>query len=281
MANSLVSTISALADIIKDEMKYKTVRDLANKKETLMTQFRRVGLKVGSKAADYHALRAPLLGSSQECTDITKDIIESTTSTTFSDNNCYVITNDNDTININEKTTINSNLTINSLNSINNTFNINKPTTINGNLTLTGYTNIYCFSDLTINGNLTLTTDTQLYVYNRSVNVLSKIDAQGASVNVLSKIDAQGASGITVGVGGNLKACTLKFSGEQNNNLAITYAPKVSTNVSINNIVSTTPNTKSNINVVKVDCSKGISYIGETLNALNGKAFVSSRPSIC
>jgi hypothetical protein len=268
MANSLVSTISALADIIKDEMQYKTVRDLANKKETLMTQFRRVGLKVGSKATDYRALRAPLLGSSQECTDITKDIIESTTSTTFSDNNCYVITNDNDTININEKTTINSNLTINSLNSINNTFNINKPTTINGNLTLTGYTIIYCFSDLTINGNLTLTTDTQLYVYN-------------GSVNVLSKIDAQGASGITVGGGGNLKAFTLKFSGEQYNNLAITYAPNKSTIVSINNIVSTTPNTKSNINVVKVDCNKGISYIGETLNALNGKSFVSSRPSIC
>jgi hypothetical protein len=60
MANCLVSTISALADIIKDEIQYKSIRDLTNKKETLMTQISRVGLKLGSKARDYDALRTPV-----------------------------------------------------------------------------------------------------------------------------------------------------------------------------------------------------------------------------
>ena len=60
MANCVVSTVSALADVIKDEMEYKTIRDLTKKKETLMTQISRVALKLGSKATDYEARRVPL-----------------------------------------------------------------------------------------------------------------------------------------------------------------------------------------------------------------------------
>lgn len=55
MANCVVSTISALADVMKDEMEYKTLRDLTKKKETLMTQIRRVALKFGGRVADYEA----------------------------------------------------------------------------------------------------------------------------------------------------------------------------------------------------------------------------------
>ena len=262
MANCLVSTISALADVIKDEMDYKALRDLTNKKETLMTQIGRVGLKLGGRLADYDARSVPLLGSSEECTDITKDIKSSTNSTTFSDNNCYVIKNDNENIII------------------------NNPTTINGNLTLAGSNGLFCYSDLTVNGNLTLTNDTQLYVYNtKKNNVLIK-----GSIKVRDQIDAQGASGITVGGGANLNAGTLKFSGELNNNLDINYLkkkknspspPPPTTSVNINNIDSTTPKSKSQINVVTVGCNKGTSYSGESLNALNGKNFVSSKPSIC
>ena len=60
MANCIVSTISALADVIEKEFQYKKYRALANKKETLMTQISRVGFNLGSKAADYQALTVPV-----------------------------------------------------------------------------------------------------------------------------------------------------------------------------------------------------------------------------
>jgi hypothetical protein len=257
MANCVVSTISALADVFKDELQYKTIRDLTKKKETLMTQIRRVGSKLLSKRDDYYARRVPLLGGAEECTDITKDIKSSTNSTTFSGKNCYVIKNDNENIIL------------------------NKPATINGNLTLAGSKGLFCYSDLTINGNLTLTNDTQLYVYiTQKNNVLIK-----GSIKVRGQIDAQGASGITVGGGANLNVCTLKFSGELNNNLGINYLKNKNSKTPITsviiNTIDTTPNSKSQINVVTVGCNKGTSYFGESLNALNGKSFVSSQPPSC
>ena len=74
MANFFVSTISALTDVIKDELQYKKIRDLTDKKETLMTQIGRVGLKLGSRLADYNATRIPRTISQIEqseptCTD--------------------------------------------------------------------------------------------------------------------------------------------------------------------------------------------------------------------
>lgn len=57
MVNCVVSTVSALADVYKDELEFQRIRVLTNKKETLMTQFSRVGLKLGSRVVDYDALR--------------------------------------------------------------------------------------------------------------------------------------------------------------------------------------------------------------------------------
>lgn len=65
MANCVVSTISALADVFKDELQYKTLRDLTKKKETLMTQITRVVLKLGSRVAEYDANTVPLLKSAE------------------------------------------------------------------------------------------------------------------------------------------------------------------------------------------------------------------------
>ena len=96
MANCIVSTISALADVIEKEFQYKKYRALANKKETLMTQISRVGFNLGSKAADYQALIAPSEKSAESiCRTLTQANFPTTgkkkdnTQLRFLDNDCF------------------------------------------------------------------------------------------------------------------------------------------------------------------------------------------------